>query len=91
VNRNRRLAALATVAALATATTVTSAAAADYACTTSSDEIDTPQYSGPWPDNWTFEAKVCARRSGSTVHAYATLRWNAPTSAGQVAMHDLRQ
>lgn len=47
-------------------------------CVTTSRELDMPQESTPWPDNWTFRTTVCAQRSGSTVTAYATLKWTAP-------------
>lgn len=47
-------------------------------CVTSSRELDMPQSSTPWPDNWTFRTTVCAQRSGATVTAYATLKWTAP-------------
>ncbi|MFI7278544.1 hypothetical protein [Streptomyces sp. NPDC049879] len=64
------------------------AAVAAEKCTTSSKSLDMPQYSGPWPDNWDFTVKVCARRSGSNVSAWARVEWNAPTSAEQVATFD---
>ncbi|MEU3065027.1 hypothetical protein [Streptomyces subrutilus] len=54
-------------------------AAPAYRCSSSTRTIDDAGYSGPWPDNWRVTVRVCAARSGSTVHAYAEVRWDGPT------------
>ncbi|NEB01963.1 hypothetical protein [Streptomyces sp. SID13726] len=54
------------------------AAAADYRCSTSKKSIDDPSYNGPWADNWNVTVRQCARRSGSTVSAYAKISWDGP-------------
>jgi hypothetical protein len=69
------LTALAGSTALATASP---AAAADYRCTTSTKSIDDPAYTGPWADNWDVKVRLCAKRSGSTISAYATISWDGP-------------
>jgi len=80
------------IAAAAVATTglvtASPASAASYHCTSSSKSIDMPQYSGPWPDNFDFTVKNCAKRSGSYVSAYSKISWDAPTTAGQVNTFD---
>jgi hypothetical protein len=87
VANSARLTAAALILAAAVAAAPPATAGGDK-CTSSSKSIDMPQYSGPWPDNFKFEAKVCARRSGSTVTVYAAIKWDAPTGAGQVATFD---
>lgn len=77
-----RTAATLAVCALTGATlalTTSPAAAASYKCKTSSKSLDMPMYDGPWPDNYKFTVKVCAKRSGSTVYSYATVKWDAPS------------
>jgi hypothetical protein len=54
------------------------ASAASYHCKSSSKSIDTANYSGPWPDQWDVTTKLCARRSGSYVYAYAAVSWDGP-------------
>ncbi|MEU6104493.1 hypothetical protein [Streptomyces flaveolus] len=68
---------VAAIAATALATAPT-ASAAGYRCTTSKMTIDDPAYSGPWPDNWSLAATICAKRSGSYVYAYAKVSVNGP-------------
>lgn len=53
-------------------------AAPAYRCSSSVQTIDDAGYSGPWPDNWEVTVRVCAARSGSTVHTYAEARWDGP-------------
>ncbi|MGW6971515.1 hypothetical protein [Streptomyces sp. NPDC054952] len=55
-------------------------AQAAEACKTSSKSIDTPTYSGPWPDNWKFTVKACAKRSGGRVAHWAKVSWDLPAS-----------
>lgn len=57
------------------------ASAASYRCTTSKHSIDDPSYSGPWADNWDVTTKLCAKRSGSYVYAYAKVTWDGPVYA----------
>ncbi|MEV3857590.1 hypothetical protein AB0J38_25085 [Streptomyces sp. NPDC050095] len=79
---SRRIAAaLTTVAALGAATaatTVPASAAASYHCTTSSASVDDPAYSGIATDNYNFTTKLCAKRAGSTIYAYAKVSFEGP-------------
>ncbi|MFI0243093.1 hypothetical protein [Streptomyces sp. NPDC016845] len=54
------------------------ASAAGYHCRTSSHSLDTPQYSGPWADNWDVHMTLCAKRRHGWVYAYARVRWDGP-------------
>ncbi|MCY0955245.1 hypothetical protein [Streptomyces sp. H27-S2] len=53
-------------------------AAPAYRCSSSVQTIDDAGYSGPWPDNWEMTVRVCAARSGPTVHTYAEAWWDGP-------------
>lgn len=54
-------------------------------CTTSFKSIDNPGYTGIWPDNVNFTARVCAQRLGRTVTTRTHLTWSTPYfSAGNV-------
>ncbi|MFB6614684.1 hypothetical protein ACFCV9_10780 [Streptomyces sp. NPDC056367] len=57
-------------------------AAPTYKSSSATKSIDDASYSGPWPDNWDVTVQVCAARSGSTVYAYADVRWRGPTFYG---------
>ncbi|THA53144.1 hypothetical protein [Streptomyces sp. A1136] len=50
-------------------------------CKVSSQTIDNPAYSGPWPDNWDFTVKACVTETGSTIRHWATLSWDLPESS----------
>ncbi|MEW1548342.1 hypothetical protein [Streptomyces tsukubensis] len=54
------------------------ASAASYKCKTSTKSIDTANYNGPWADQWDVKTTLCAKRSGSYVHAYAKVSWDGP-------------
>ncbi|MGV9277688.1 hypothetical protein [Streptomyces griseosporeus] len=56
------------------------ASAAGYRCSSSTRELDTPQYNGPWADNWTVTTKLCAKRSNGRVYAYASVSWDGPNA-----------
>lgn len=71
------LAALAGTAALATAAP---ASAASYHCTTSSYTVDDPSFN-PDSDNWDFDVRLCAKRSGGYVYTTAKVTWDGPYSA----------
>lgn len=58
--------------------TASPAAASSYHCNTSHKSIDDAAYNGPWADNWDFTTTLCAKRSGSTVYAYAKISWDGP-------------
>ncbi|MET9297017.1 hypothetical protein [Streptomyces sp. NPDC003077] len=57
------------------------ASAGGYRCSSSTRELDTPQYDGPWPDNWRVTTTLCAKRSKGRVYAYARVRWDGPNGA----------
>lgn len=57
-----------------------------YQCSSSKQVIDDAGYTGPAPDNWTIKIKVCAARSGATVHAYAEAQWDGPYYASTDAV-----
>lgn len=73
-------------AAAVTGTTLATAgpaSAASYSCRTSSSAtIDDPTYRGPDSDNWDFEVKLCAKRSGGYIYTTATVYWDGPYSSG---------
>jgi hypothetical protein len=68
---------------LAAATTASaSASAASYQCKTSSSKsFDDPSYNGPDSDNWEFDVKLCAKRSGGYIYTTATVYWDGPYSS----------
>ncbi|MBL1115247.1 hypothetical protein JK364_23020 [Streptomyces sp. 110] len=66
------------VAGTALVTVPSASAASGYKCTTSKKSIDDPSRTDPFPDNWDFTAKVCARRSGQTISTYAKISWDGP-------------
>lgn len=68
----------ATAVAGATLMTAPTASAASYHCKTSHASVDDSSYDGPWPDNWDFTVKNCAKRSGSYVYSYAKISWDGP-------------
>ncbi|WP_420036043.1 hypothetical protein ACN2WE_30915 [Streptomyces sp. cg28] len=75
----RSLSAAAIVSALAATTALTAtapASAASYHCTTSKKSVDDPAYWGPLPDNYDFTTTLCAKRSGSTIYAYAKISFD---------------
>ncbi|WP_331718361.1 hypothetical protein [Streptomyces sp. NBC_00624] len=76
----RSTAGILAVAAVAGTTLIAAppATAASYHCKSSSKSIDTANYSGPWADQWDVTTKLCARRSGSYVYAYAAVSWDGP-------------
>lgn len=80
--RLKRLAASAIVTATAvtgtTLVTATTASAASYHCKTSSASVDNPAYSGPASDNYNFDVKLCAKRSGGYIYAYAKISFEGP-------------
>ncbi|MFF1560949.1 hypothetical protein [Streptomyces sp. NPDC058279] len=78
-------AALAVLFGMISAATATPTAALGYRCSTSTQTIDDAGYSGPAPDNWDIKIQTCAARSGSTVYAYADIRWNGPFYSNQNA------
>ncbi|MFF9040511.1 hypothetical protein ACF090_34170 [Streptomyces sp. NPDC014892] len=79
VKRSTSTAAIVTaLVGTAAVATANPAAAANYQCTTSTESIDDPAYSGPWADNWDVTVRLCAMRSGSTVSTYAKLSWDGP-------------
>ncbi len=64
-----------------TLATATTASAAGYHCkTSSSSSFDDPSYNGPDSDNWEFDVKLCARRSGGYIYTTATVYWDGPYS-----------
>ncbi|WP_326779191.1 hypothetical protein [Streptomyces sp. NBC_01445] len=63
-------------------TTASPASALSYHCTKQTRTFDTPQYSGPWADNWDFTVTNCAARSGSYVYARSTVSWDGPVGGG---------
>ncbi|MDF3303039.1 hypothetical protein K388_06678 [Streptomyces sp. KhCrAH-43] len=66
-----------------TLATATTASAADYRCKTSSSATyDDPSYDGPDSDNWSFDVKLCAKRSGGYIYTTATVYWDGPYSSG---------
>ncbi|MGW0332241.1 hypothetical protein ACWD0J_10290 [Streptomyces sp. NPDC003011] len=73
------VAAVAAVAATTTLLSASPASALSWHCKSQSRTIDTANYSGPWPDNWTFTVQNCAARSGSYAYAKATIKWNGPS------------
>ncbi|MFJ8752080.1 hypothetical protein ACIREO_22525 [Streptomyces sp. NPDC102441] len=64
----------------ATLATATTASAASYHCKTSSASVDNPAYSGPWADNYNFDVKLCAKRSGGYIYTYARVDFEGPVS-----------
>lgn len=82
--RLKRLAASALITLTAVAgtslATATNASAASYHCKTSSASVDNPAYSGPWSDNYNFDVKLCAKRSGGYIYAYAKVSFEGPVS-----------
>ncbi|MFM9462688.1 hypothetical protein ACKI1K_07520 [Streptomyces scabiei] len=70
-------AAAVTGSTLATAST---ASAASYRCKTSSASVDNPAYNGPWADNYNFDVKLCAKRSGGYIYTYARVDFEGPVS-----------
>lgn len=82
----RSAAGLLAIAAVASTTLIAAspASAASYHCKTSSKSIDQANYSGPLPDQWDVTTKLCARRSGSYVYAYAFVSWDGPVSISGV-------
>ncbi|MFC8438223.1 hypothetical protein ACFUJT_08490 [Streptomyces griseoincarnatus] len=62
--------------------TAGTASAASYSCKTSSSSYDDPSYNGPDSDNWEFDVKLCAMRSGGYIHTTATVYWDGPYSSG---------
>lgn len=82
----RRSAVTLLAAAAVTGTTLATAgtaSAADYSCKASSSKsIDDPSYSGPDSDNWEFDVKLCAMRSGGYIYTTATVYWDGPYSSG---------
>ncbi|MFD5079518.1 hypothetical protein [Streptomyces sp. NPDC058371] len=81
----KRTAAALLAAAAVTGTTLATAgtaSAASYSCkTSSSNTYDDPSYNGPDSDNWSFDVKLCARRSGGYIYTTATVYWDGPYSA----------
>ncbi|MFJ4622314.1 hypothetical protein [Streptomyces sp. NPDC088812] len=66
-----------------TLATAGTASAAGYSCkTSSSGSYDDPSYNGPDSDNWEFDVKLCAMRSGGYIYTTATVYWNGPYSSG---------
>lgn len=63
-------------------------AASRYQCTTSSKSLDMPQYNGPWPDNYDITVAVCARRTGTTVTVYSSIKWKVPYTSHQANTFD---
>ncbi|MCZ0990359.1 hypothetical protein [Streptomyces diastatochromogenes] len=63
-----------------TLATAGTASAASYHCTTSSHSVDDPSYSAPDSDNWDFDVKLCAMRSGGYIYTTATVYWDGPYS-----------
>ncbi|MGW7257233.1 hypothetical protein [Streptomyces sp. NPDC054834] len=63
-----------------TLATAGTASAASYYCKTSSHSVDDPSYSGPDSDNWDFDVKLCAKRSGGYIYTTATVSWDGPYS-----------
>lgn len=82
----KRTAAALLAAAAVTGTTLataTTASAASYSCkTSSSGSYDDPSYNGPDSDNWEFDVKLCATRSGGYIYTTATVYWDGPYSSG---------
>ncbi|WP_406447286.1 hypothetical protein OG782_00790 [Streptomyces sp. NBC_00876] len=82
--RLKRFAASALITATAVAgtslATATTASAASYHCKTSSASVDNPAYSGPWADNYNFDVKLCAKRSGGYIYTYAKVSFEGPVS-----------
>ncbi|MFF0289017.1 hypothetical protein [Streptomyces sp. NPDC005262] len=80
--RLKRLAAssliTATVVTGTSLATATTASAASYHCKTSSASVDNPAYSGPYSDNYNFDVKLCAKRSGGYIYAYAKVDFEGP-------------
>ncbi|MFD7233575.1 hypothetical protein [Streptomyces sp. NPDC059881] len=70
--------AVAAIAGSALATSASQATAASYRCKTSSASIDTANYSGPTNDQWNVTTTLCAKRTGSSVYAYAKISWDGP-------------
>ncbi|MFF8617189.1 hypothetical protein [Streptomyces sp. NPDC015350] len=59
------------------------ASAVSHSCKTSSSATyDNPSYNGPGADNWSFDVKLCAKRSGGHICTTATVCWNDPCSSG---------
>ncbi|QDN54035.1 hypothetical protein [Streptomyces sp. S1D4-20] len=66
-----------------TLATAGTASAASYSCkTSSSSSYDDPSYNGPDSDNWEFDVKLCAMRSGGYIYTTATVYWDGPYSSG---------
>jgi hypothetical protein len=66
-----------------TLATAGTASAASYSCkTSSSGSYDDPSYNGPDSDNWEFDVKLCAMRSGGYIYTTATVYWDGPYSSG---------
>jgi len=66
-----------------TLATAGTASAASYSCkTSSSSSYDDPTYNGPDSDNWSFDVKLCAKRSGGYIYTTATVYWDGPYSSG---------
>jgi hypothetical protein len=82
-----KLAAVTLLAAAAvtgtTLATAGTASAASYSCKTSSHSVDDPSYSGPDSDNWDFDVKLCAQRSGGYIYTTATVYWDGPYASHQ--------
>jgi hypothetical protein len=71
------------VAGTTLATDAAASAAASYHCkTSSSPTFDAPSYNGPDSDNWSFDVKLCAKRSGGYIYTTATVYWDGPYSSG---------
>lgn len=89
--RFKRLAASALITAtVVTGTslvTATTASAASYHCKTSSASVDNPAYSGPTSDNYNFDVKLCAKRSGGYIYAYAKVDFEDPSGTSTRPAH----
>ncbi|MET8741709.1 hypothetical protein [Streptomyces sp. NPDC004728] len=72
--------AIATMALGATTLGTAGTASADtsYHCKTSSHSVDNPTYGGIYGDNFDFDVKLCAKRSGGYISTYATVKWDGP-------------
>ncbi|MFD4177198.1 hypothetical protein [Streptomyces anulatus] len=74
---------LATLAGTAALATATPASAASYHCKTSSYTVDDPSYTGPDSDNWDFDVRLCAKRSGGYIYTTAKVTWDGPYASKQ--------
>ncbi|MDI3418608.1 hypothetical protein [Streptomyces luteolus] len=82
---------LATLTGTAALATAAPASAASYHCKTSSYTVDDPSYNGPDSDNWDFDVKLCAKRSGGYVYTTATVYWDGPYAAKQHTSYTLNK